>query len=67
MLGALVYIKMNMITESFYKVLTIMYMQEGLDASNINTIKTTNNDHECIIQTEAYASADQGHSRWYLS
>lgn len=34
---------MNLITESFYKVLTIVYEQEGFDANNIKTIETINN------------------------
>ena len=32
-----------MITESSYKVLTTIYEQEGLDATNINTIERINN------------------------
>lgn len=36
-----------MIAGSFYKVLTIVYKQEGLDANNINTVETISN-YKCF-------------------
>lgn len=57
---------MNMITESFYKVLTIVYEQEGFDANNINTIETINN-YNVIIHTKDYGNTEQENSAWYLS
>lgn len=41
-IGTLKWIKMDMVTESSYKVLTMVYEQEGLDANNINTTETIN-------------------------
>lgn len=55
-----------MITESFYKMLTIVYEQEGFDANNINTTETTNN-YKCYHTYKNYGNTEQENNRWYLS
>lgn len=54
-----------MITLSFDKVLTIVYMQAGLDANNISTIDTINNYK--YYHAEDHGNTDQEHSVCYLS
>lgn len=58
---------MNMKKVSFYKVLTVVYEQEGLDANNTDTIETINK-YKCyhINRGLLPGNTDQGKSGWHL-